>query len=339
LKLLGYIEGIMVDFSLNISGSGTAMLVLREEERRLADEVGAYLDIHTPSESALVKERFASLEALGASISRFPSIRSAQMLRGELRDQEKLLEALCGFTPSSHLLHIPTRVVAARSYLVAKCHAFTLLSILALNTEFSASIRQVIFSIICTLMAEEVYFSCLKDPVFPERFKRRLGEDLISLWESGTDPRSVYHLPALEALWRARDGAPPSFGTMDGTSEIIRLSIELGKDWEDFLMAHMDDNGARWALEEFLFGLSYEEIQEVRSRLGRFGILAVGREEVRSYLGNGPSYTAVKSSDPRSIYDFYVDRRDAAAFRKHGSAPGPWKPLEEMYLRFRLTQS
>jgi hypothetical protein len=329
----------MVDFSLNISGPDAALLALTEEEQRLTEAAAACLSVRVPSEAALVKERFVSLDALGASISRFPSIRQAQMLRGELRDEEKLLESLCDFSPSSHLLHIPTRIVAARSYLVAKCHAFTLLSLLVPDTEFSKPIRQVIFSIICTLMAEEVYFSCLEDPVFPEKIKRRLAEDLIVLWESGTDPRSVYHLPALEALWRARESAPPSFGTMDGTSELIRLTMDLGKDWEDFLKTYMNDRSTRWALEEFLFGLSYEEILEVRSRLSRFGILAVGHDEVRSYLGGNPAYTAVKSRDPRSIYDFYVDRRDAAAFRRRSSAPGPWKPLEEMYLRFRLTQS
>ncbi|MDR2483179.1 MAG: hypothetical protein LBD08_06065 [Treponema sp.] len=325
----------MIDFPLNISGPDAALLALTEEEQRLTEAAAASLSARVPAEAALVKERFVSLEALGASISRFPSIRQAQMLRGEMRDEEKLLESLCDFSPSSHLLHIPTRIIAARSYLVAKCHAFTLLSLLVPDTEFSNPIRQVIFSIICTLMAEEVYFSCLEAPLFPEKIKRRLAEDLIVLWESGT----VYHLPALKALWRARESAPPSFGTMDGTSELVRLTMDLGRDWEDFLMTYMNDRSTRWALEEFLFGLSYEEIQEVRSRLSRFGILAVGHDEVRSYLGGNPAYTAVKSRDPRSIYDFYVDRRDAAAFRRRSSAPGPWKPLEEMYLRFRLVQS
>ncbi|MDR0553602.1 MAG: hypothetical protein LBG76_02215 [Treponema sp.] len=329
----------MVEFSPDIFGIVPVMLELNEAEKRLVEDVEAYLEAHAVADSVLVRNRFASLEALGSSISQFPSIQDVQVIRGESRDKGQLLEALCEFAPSSHLLHIPTRVVAARSYLVAKCHAFTFLSLLVHDTEFSNPIRRVIFSIICTLMAEEVYFSCLKDPAFPEEIKRRLACDLISLWDKGTDPRTVAHLPALETLWTARDETPPCFGTMDGTSELIRLSINMGKDWENFLVTYMDDDNTRWALEEFLFGLSYEEIQEVRARLSRFGILAVGLDEVRSYLGTNPAYTIVKSSDPRAIYDFYVDRRDAAAYRKRSSAPGPWKPLEEMYLRFRLTHN
>jgi hypothetical protein len=126
---------------------------------------------------------------------------------------------------------------------------------------------------------------------------------------------------------------------MDGTSELFRISIDLGADWEEFLKARGNDSETRWALEEFLFGLSFEEIDDVRSRLSRFGILAVGGDEVRSYLGSRPAYTIVRDSDPRAIYDFYVDRKDAAAFRERTAVPGPRKTLEEMYLQFRIAQS
>jgi hypothetical protein len=204
--------------------------------------------------------------------------------------------------------------------------------------EYYVQVRRVIFSIVCTLVAEEVYFSCLDDPAFPENIKRQLVDDLISLWDSGIDPREGHHLPALEALWTARDKAPPSFGTMDGSSELVRVSIELEKDWQQFLAATIEDDETRWALEEFLFGLSYEEIQEVRVRLVRFGILAVNNDEVRSFLGSRPAYTIVHDPEPQSIYDFFIDRRDAALYRKRGTAPGPRKTLEEIYLKYRLAR-
>jgi hypothetical protein len=330
------------DIYVSQPGSGrgvAAVLSLKEYEGRLVREVEVYLDGHFPEETILVRRRFASLKALGESISQFPSVREAQLVRGELRDEEKLIKSLCAFAPSSHLLHIPTRIVAARSFLVAKCHAFSLLSLLVRDENaLQIEIRKVIFSIVCTLMAEEVYFSCLESPEFSEEIKRRLADDLISLWESGTDPRAVIHLPALESLWVARDESPPSFGTMDGTSELIRISIDMGSDWQEFLMGEAQNDEARWALEEFLFGLSFEEINQVRSNLNHWGILAVGHDEVRSYLGSSPAYTIAKNTDPRAIYDFYIDRRDAAAFRKRTSAPGPWRTLEEMYLKFRIAR-
>ncbi|MDR2102905.1 MAG: hypothetical protein LBP42_02245 [Treponema sp.] len=313
------------------------MLVLKENERRLVEEIEAYLEKVYPEDAQVVKDRFLCLQGLGNAVSRYPSVRETQLLRGESRNDSDLVASLCSFASSSHLLHIPTRVVTARSVLVAKFHAFSLLSLLMQDVnEFHAPLRSIIFSIISTLMAEEVYFSCLGDPGFPQNIKIKLANDLISLWDNGTDLRVVRHLSALESLWTARDTAPPSFGTMDGASELLRISIDMEEDWRDFLMEESANNETKWALEEFLFGLSYEEITKIRSRLIRFGVSAVGYDEVRSYLGSRPSYGMVKSADPRAVYDFYVDRREAALFRKRTAAPGPRRTLEDIYLKYRI---
>ena len=315
------------------------MLELNQDETGLLEGVGLYLDSRDREENALVKNRFDCLNSLGAAISRYPSIRESNMLRGIQRNEEKLLEALCSFASTTHLLHIPARVVAARSYLVAKYQAFSLLHKLAGDQrEFSASLRKVILTVIHTLMAEEVYFSCLEDPGFSHEIKLSLADDLITLWESGTDPRTVRHLPALDALWTARDSAPPTFETMNGTSELLRITMDMGEDWHEFLVAHVSINETRWALEEFLFGLSYEEVETVRSRLIKSGINAVSHDEIPAYLDNHPSYGIINSSDFRAMYDFYVDRRDAARFRNRLSAPGPGRSLEEIYIKYRIAQ-
>jgi hypothetical protein len=259
------------------------------------------------------------------------------MVRGVMRDEERLMASIATFAHPSRLLHSPTRVVAVRSYLVAKSHVFSMLAILTKEkAEYRLQVRRIIFSIICTLMIEEVYFSCLGDSSFPEHCRFRLANDLITLWDSGVDPKAIEHLPALEALWAARGAAPPSFGTMDGASELARLTVDLGDDWHSFVVDSISNDETRFALEEFLFGISYEEILEVRSRLGRFGISAVDADEVRSYLGNHSAYTMVNNDDPRVAYDFYVDRRDAAQLRRRTNAAGPKKTLEEIYLKHRI---
>jgi len=315
------------------------MLELNQDEIDLVAKIQQYLDSRDPEGNALVKQRFSCLNMLGAAISQYPSIRESNILRGVLRSEEQLSKALCSFASPSHLLHIPARVVTVRSYLVAKFQAFSLLHILVGDLEdFYRPLRRVILSVIHTLLAEEVYFSCLEDPGFSELVKLNLANDLISLWESGTDPRLVRHLPALDALWTARDSSPPSFGTMNGTTELLRITIDLGEDWQDFLVAHVSASETRWALEEFLFGLSYEEIDSVRSRLINFGINAVSHAEIPSYLENRPAYGIINSSDYRAMYDFYVDRRDAARFRQKISAPGPRRTLEEIYIKYRIAQ-
>jgi len=313
------------------------VLGLSKEEIDFIEKIELFLDSSSPMESALVKHRFECLNALGTAISRYPSVRESQTLRGIQRNEAQLLQALCSFASPAHLLHIPTRVVAARSYLVAKYQAFSLLNILVSSEkEFIGPLRKIILTIIHTLMAEEVYFSCLDDPEFSQNIKLNLANDLIMLWDSGTDPRTVRHLPALNTLWTARDSSPPAFGTMNATSELLRLSIDMGEDWHDFLIANVSIKETRWALEEFLFGLSYEEINSVRSRLLKFGISAVGHDEIPSFLGGRPAYGIINSSDYRAMYDFYVDRRDAARLRQKLFVPGPDRTLEEIYIKYRI---
>ena len=317
------------------------MLELKEEEKNLIEELMVCLEATEPEEKKLVKYRFECLDELGKVVSKYPSVRDSGVLRGMARDEQLLISALCSFASASHLLHIPSRVVLTRSYLVAKFQAFSLISILLKNCSDSQNdliqpLKTIMHSIIHSLMIEEVYFSCLNDPNFTHEIKVRVANDLIALWDSGKDIRLVRHLPAFEALWIARDNAPPAFGTMTGSSELLRITIDMGNDWQEFLVDQTSTNDTRNALEEFIFGLSYEELNSVRKTLVDSGIAAVGYNEVRSYLGSQPAYDIVTGSDFRAIFNFYVDRRDAALFRKRTSAPGPKSALEEIYLKYRI---
>jgi hypothetical protein len=310
---------------------------LTDNESRLVSEIGAWLRETNFDGYRLVGERFSHLRELGTAVFTYPSIRNTQLLSGIIHDENRLVESLLGFSSSSHLLHIPTKVVAMRSFLVAKFHAFSLLSYLSNGrNDFYSQIRTVVFSVISTLMAEAVYFSCLEDPGFSPITKANLADDLIALWDSGIDPRGVRHLSALSSLWIARDAAPPSFGTMNGNTELLRITIDMDEDWREFIVDESSNDETRWALEEFLFGLSWEEIQQVRSRLSHHGINAIGYDEIRSYLDSKPAYSVANDRDPRAIYDFFIERSDACTLRKKICAPGPRHTLEEIYLKYRI---
>jgi hypothetical protein len=310
---------------------------LSGDEELLIEKVDEWLKEKSPQDHALVQERFLRLRNLGAAVFDYPSIRNTQFLKGVLRDENHLVESLLSFSSRAHLLRTPTKVVALRSFLVAKFHVFSLLSQVTIdNDDLHIPAKDITFSVICTLMAEDVYFSCLEDPGFSGKTKIKLADDLIALWDSGTDRRSIHHLSALTSLWSARDSAPPSCGTMDGNAELLRISIDMENDWQEFLVGESTNNETRWALEEFLFGLSYEEIKETRIRLKNFGVSAVNYSEVRTFLDSKPAYSEVSGHDPRAIYDFFIERKNACAFRKKISAPGPLHTLEEIYLKYRI---
>jgi hypothetical protein len=313
--------------------------VLSEDEELLVGKIEDWLTDRNPQNHILVHERFRRLRNLGNAVFDYPSIKNIQYVRDILIDEHQLTESLLAFSAASQLLRTPAKVAALRSFLVAKFHAFSLLARLTEgNDALHIPSKNISFSVIFTLMAENVYFSCLEDPSFSSNTKSRLADDLIALWDSGTDLRSIRHLMALSSLWTARDSSPPSFGTMDGNTELLRISIDMGTEteWEDFLKEESTNDKTRWALEEFLFSLSYEEILQVRSRLKRYGVTSVSHKEVRSYLDSKPVFSPVNNHDPRAIYDFFIERRDACTLRKRVSAPGPLHTLEEIYLKYRI---
>ena len=138
---------------------------LSKEEDELAGKVVEWIKNNNPADFQLVEERFRSLRAMGAAVFTFPSIRDTELIKGVIRDGERLAGALLSFSSPSRLLHIPTKVVALRSFLVAKFHAFSLLLyMVGGQSEFYNKLRNVIISVVCTLIAEDVYFSFLDDP-------------------------------------------------------------------------------------------------------------------------------------------------------------------------------
>jgi hypothetical protein len=322
-----------------IQMSEHSLQVLSEQEESLIEKIEEWLKEKRPQDYFLAHERFRRLRNLGNAVFDYPSIRETQFVRDILVNENQLTESLLAFSAPSHVLRIPAKVAALRSFLIAKFHAFSLLSRLTeKNDELHSLVKNIPFSVVFTLMAEDVYFSCLDDPSFSPNTKTRLANDLINLWDSGIDQRSIHHLMALSSLWKARDSAPPSFGTMDGNTELLRISIDMGTDteWEEFLKEESTNSHTRWALEEFLFGLSYEEILQVRGRLTRYGVSCVSHDEVRSYLDSKPVYSVVNEHDPRAIYDFFIERRDACTLRKRVNVPGPLNTLEEIYLKYRI---
>ena len=320
-----------------LSALGKTLPVLTKPEEALVDKVDAWLSKTHPEDALLLSDGFSRLYALGEVVFSYPSIRDTRFLRGVIFDEGHLIESLLSFSSSSQLLRTPTKVVVMRGFLVAKFHAFAMLANLtADNKELHDRVWQVVFSVISTLIAETVYFSCIDDPDFPHDLKAGLAEDLIELWDRGVDTRGPNHFSALSSLWLVRNSSPPNFGTMDGNSELLMLTMHLDERWGEFLLQETDNNQTRWALEEFLFELSWEEIQQVRARLAEAGTFAIGAEGVRCLLNHKPAFSPINAEDPRTFYDFFIERRDACRLRKMLSAPGPTHTLEETYLKYRI---
>jgi len=318
----------------------TDIVVLNAHERGLINRVFENLRVYSPETMVGVATRIMDLERLSVSISRYPSMHERGFLAGQTRTSETLVDTLCNFGDGERLLTLPTKAILGKGFLVAKFHAFAAVTKVAVNSLFSDAdideLRRATLDIMFTLMAEDVYMSLLDDPNLNPDVRRDVAESLGELWEHRLDPNIAGVAPVLDAVWSVRDQIAPNFGTMIGTSELLLLSIELDDTWQSFISKRLGIEDIARALEEFLFGLSYEDISLIRKELKNRGISAIGRDEVPGIVGHK---AALSNEDPRIFYRAYTQRRNNADARKRLAQPGPKKTLEDHYMQFIFEQN
>ena len=340
------IDGFLVDTETTLERMqapepfSTDIVVLNSNERALVNRVFENLRISSPETMVGIATRIMDLERLSVSISRYPSMHERGILAGQTRTSENLIDTLCTFGDCERLLTLPTKAILGKGFLVAKFHAFAAITKVAVNSFFTdpeiQELRQSTLNIMFTLMAEDVYLSILDDPNLNGDVRHDVAESLAELWEHRLDHHVISVAPVLDAVWSVRDQIAPNFGTMIGTSELLLLTIALDNTWQNFISTKLGNEDVGHALEEFLFGISYEDIALIRKELKVRGMNAIGRDEVPGIIGHK---AALSNEDPRIFYRAYTQRRNNADARKRLSAPGPKKTLEDHYMQFIFEQS
>jgi hypothetical protein len=308
------------------------MPVSRENENELIAQILAYLDETHLKECEHIRNELAWLETLEKVTLHHPEIRDSW-------ERDKSLDTLNRILAST-TLHIPPRVMNIHNYLVTKLHIFsTLCAILKDISAFSVPLRASMLTITSFFTMEKVCSSCLRDNLTSKEVKNRLADELVFLWDNILDIKKSCFFDYLEQLWVARDKTPPTYGTMDGNSEVIRLSMEMPKEWDDFLKEQGDNKETINALLEFVFGLSYEDIVRERERLSRAKMQSVNEAELKKVFGAMEfAYTSIKSVDPDRFYDFFIERYEKTLFRRRiflgESNEAPNRTIEEIYLEY-----
>lgn len=312
------------------------IVALNNEERDLINRFFDAMRVYSPETMVGVAARIMDLERLSVSISRYPSMYEQTSFSGQQRSIQTLLDTLCTLNEGGKLLSLPTKAVLGQGFLVAKFHAFSAITKVAKNSSFPEQSVQELYqatvNVMFTLMAEDVYMSLLDDPNLRGDVRHDVAESLADLWEHRLDPHAARVAPVLDAVWAARDRITPNFGTMIGTSELLLLSIELDDTWNKFISERIAVPDVAASMEEFLFGLSYEDISLIRKELRNRKKTAVGREEVEGIIGHDTGINT--TMDPRFFYQAYTKRRNNANARKKLAVKGPWKTLEDHYMQF-----
>lgn len=238
-------------------------------------------------------------------------------------------------------LYVPTRAVLGQAYLNAKTHF--LRSVVGairpqdVNEAYLEGLRSAFASAVHAKMIEELFVAVLTDRKTDRDVQIGAAERLVRIWNDNTGGGVDDVAFTLQAAWEARLRVRPVLGTMLGTQEIFQLFQEAPD--ERFL--NYFGSGAAGeeeiaAFEEFVFGLSYEEIGSLRQTASGGGV--VSREDAHEELSATTGLFVFEGEGPEALYASFRRRRVKARYRRLTKVPGPRKAAEEYVACALLSQ-
>ena len=321
----------------------TGIIVFTDHQQKLIDRLSSALAQNAPDRVDRLQSRLTDVTNLAKAIAYFPSLLERANTTTSTRTPEALVETLISYQEDGDTtLHMPSKAILGKGFLVAKIHTFFSMSKLAKNyakmtdkevKEYSDETISMMF----TLMAEDVYMNLIKDKNIALDIRREIANSLIILWEHRSDQTINDIAPVLQSVWTARRKLAPAFGTMMGTSELLMVTLQMDDQWNSFIRERLADPEVTQAMEEFLFGVSYEQILRLKGILPNQGVKSIGRDEVSAYLGE-----RVKTDinlDYRDFYLLYTVRRDNARARQRLHLQGPKNTLEDHFFKFIMEQN
>lgn len=317
------------------------IIVFSEEENEIIEKIQVILNSQNKKdEIAIIKNNKSSLQQLANAISLYPSILEEQYLGNTKRSAETLVFSLCREEQLDLRFHMPTKALLGNAFLIAKINflfmLFYISSELTELMEFHEKLKLVINKIIFTLMAEEVFLSIIEDKELHRDVKIKAGYLLANIWEYRLDHGVKEFAPILTNIWRARGALTPIFGTMLGFSELFKITEYIEPAFFHFLQRDELSDEEIEAIEEFIFGLSFEETSKIREEMEKYNKYVISKNDVKGIIGTNRVYPDYDISDPRELYRSFTDRKNNARFRAKTGLKGPRKTIEEYLMSYLL---
>jgi hypothetical protein len=304
-------------------------------ERRLIGQALAIVGQTNPKQRTVIEGMLARLRAMAELIRQSPSLASSwDGGAGRAFSVDTLIEKLCTVRDYDIDLHIPTKAVLGQAYVIAKINfmkalGYTLDAVGAPG-ELRENVEREFAQSIYTKLAEELFVSIVTDPNGLPRVKTGAARFLYRIWEERLLIEVDDFAPLLESAWEARSKLLPVLGTMLGTHEVIRLFREArDKRFLDYFSEGDVEQEQLLAFEEFVFGLSHEQIARLRAHMVEEGRACISLEMAESLLGNSTATWLPPQNGAAALYTSYKKRRVNAAHRALTGASGPKKTAEE----------
>lgn len=319
-----------------------AVFPFSDDEQRILNICSTILQNSDSSLFSVLTTRMRDLKTLGKIVERSGSVQHDLLSTGQPRNWETLAEKLSN-QGVEEVVNLPVKATLGRSMVVTKLHLWGFLYKIAVSNillfEQREAIRTSYHATLFSLMAEDLYRSCLAGSNGTEVWVQRAAKELIHVWEERKNVQMTSFVPLLQHLWRARETLVPSLGTLLGSVELLQISMQLPSSWHGFLDTCAHDEQVVQALDEFLFSLSYEQQQRLLLLMKERGISSISRQEAKSLLRLQPhQYLEGPNEDDFAtikLYRSFVRRNNLARSRRDGLRSGPQHTLEQ-YLSIYL---
>jgi hypothetical protein len=300
-----------------------------------------------PADAAILSERIKQLQVLNHTVFDSPSLSSNQTLGGQTRSPQSLVDHLTQTDGLIGDLDLPIKATLQRTYLLAKIQLFrglvTAVSALCTGPEsllfpLALDLREELAQSIYTQMAEDLLLALLRKPSVETPTKRRAARQLIQIWDNATLEIDDF-CPFLESAWHARNRVNPGLGSLLGTTEYFRLVAEDCSDrFLDFFARDGVSEAEDQAFAEFLFGLTWEELETLRNEMKRQHIDVTDEAWAQEILGRAIEHDCDdgKNIDPIALYRSYTRRQLAADYRILSGKPGPRRTAESYLMIYLL---
>ncbi len=325
-------------------GSGEPWFFFDPQERDLVSSALAVIRGASVETATLLDASLHRLEGLAALIRDSPSIVTSWKSKvGHDFSGESLIELLCRVPDYDLDLHVPTKATLGQAYLVAKINFFKAIGYalepLSPPKELTLRLELELGQSVYSKLAEELFVSILTDAKASYPVKAAAARFLFRIWDERLMIEVDDFAPLLESVWRARSKVLPLIGTMLGTHEVFQLFREAcDPRFIDYFGNESLAVEQLLAFEEFLFGLSYEEIQKLRRHMQESAASVMTLEQARELLGRRrPSWSA-QHEGAQAFYTSYKKRRVNAHYRSLTGAEGPKRTAEE-YVMTALIQA
>ncbi len=291
-----------------------------------------------------IDESLKALEYQAQALSLYPSLLQSNRLGDSERNLQTLVTVLLERYKDDDIFVLPTKAILSRSFEIGKINfLYMLYHACSLLKDHTVTIKEDTYDAISlkiiSVMTERVLLDLLSD-VNRDHVRVTAATTLAELWEGRITPESILFNPELRSMWLIRKTITPVFGTLLGTHEYFSLFRNADENCRRYITYSTSVPDEMFALEEFLFGLTFEELYAAKNELNRQGRSLFNKDDMAGIVGHKSLFfmNTDQNPDPIELYRFYNHRRNKAAARRELKHTGPTRTFEENLMAFFLSE-